>query len=231
MSDAGQRILGGITDAADAADTRRVSTEHRIRRMIGRPVLWWWLGFAAFVGQVAIFNKWDVGYRVHPVLVFGVVVAIKSVLVWSGVIGGVFWLVSAMLLGLNWVQLNGGEGPTPRQVATNVLRVVATIIVMMLSVPAFLMAWAWDEEYVVLDPVGPGGCTLVAHVVPAEMSGAATRGSLFGAMPGGLVLRPLGWDWSSAIDPVGSGDWSLEWTGNDGVLRVGSQDTTVHCDG
>ncbi|BBC95406.1 hypothetical protein SRO_4230 [Streptomyces rochei] len=140
------------------------------------------------------------------------------------------WGVSAVLLGLA-VVLRWGLHRVGGTARSRWVRVGSRVLI---GVAVFGTVWGAvddlvsDARYVVLRPVGPGGCTAVVRETSFLVIG---NGEAYAVGRTGLALGAAGsWTVDDGYRPVAGGTYTLDWGPGGGLLQVRgtSTDPVVH---
>jgi hypothetical protein len=195
-----------------------------------RGVLWWGAWLLLFLALAGLYVPYVTSWQ-PPVLLIGDTVVWWRDLVLVIVLTDVAcWIASFVL----WVS---GE----RTPSGSVVGKVASAVVRFMSVAAVavsglaLLAAAYSLSAVqdrVLDPASPGGCRIIVRQTEGFIV-TPTRGDVYLAVPGSVVLQPTATSWSptdpGGFDRLTAGTWSLTWDGANADLHLWGQDTRIAC--
>ena len=206
----------GTTGSLTSGSIRCVTLTPRLRRAVGIT--------AAVCSVLAIVAPWWARVRVFPNghghLKPGVAV-VGGLVVRGWVVGAVLVVVAVALL----LVLRVGRRPAGPEVLPARRRrifgfgwLVASVVLAVLSVAGAAAGdLLFGASYRILQPVGPGGCRVVAREESFLFSGT---GDAYVVAGSGIARRIGTWDVDDGGRPIAAGAYELVWGVDGGVLVV-----------
>lgn len=195
-----------------------------------RGVLWWGGWLLLILALAGLYAPYVMSWQ-PPVLLIG------DTVVWWRDLVLVIVLADAACWIASFVLWASGQHTSSRSVVSK----VASAVVGFMSVTAVavtglaLLATAYSLSAVqdrVLDPASPGGCRIVVRQTEGFIV-TPTRGDVYLAVPGSVVLQPTATSWSpptpGGFDRLNAGTWSLAWDGANADLHLWGQDARIAC--
>lgn len=132
------------------------------------------------------------------------------------------FLSMSVVAWLVWIVWSANHPRLGRRWSRGVRVSATTVVVLLIMFDAFTYALAFIgiESFQILQPSSPDGC----RVIVSESSGMwSSYGRFLVAESGEVVPHDTGKEWShvdgSISDPFGAVRWTLEWHGDEAVLR------------
>jgi len=171
-------------------------------------------------------------------LILSFIVSLPRIVLLAVLFGVICWVASLVLL----IRAPVAKRQHWTAKASHVIAGILTVPVLLWSGWVFLAAGFGEgmTGYQLLPSISPGGCRVVVETDEGGMMANWPSNYVYLAVPGSVVLRPIGSLLPSlSANDIKTGELTLSWNGNSGVLRVGSynvyingipmQDTTIYC--